>query len=167
MDTVVHKISCCILLYCYSSAPAYYSWVKVTFSLLLSMMLKCYVSAIAITTKMSSRWKHWRWSISNYHLLGVILPETVMKFFAATLLPSQATTRFRLPMAQLCWSTATWRGPTVEEREAGWRWPTTTWLTHPVSVLLALELRQLPTQGSASKIIAVLDVVPCCLNHLD
>ena len=40
-------------------------------------------------------------------------------FFAAIHQPPQATTRSRLAMVQLCRSTVTWKGLTVEEREAG------------------------------------------------
>ena len=39
-------------------------------------------------------------------------------------------------MALLCRSTVTRRGSTVEESEAGWGWPTSTWLTYSVSILL-------------------------------
>ena len=52
-------------------------------------------------------------------LQDATLLEHVEIFFAATHLPPQATTRSRLPMDQLCRSTVTWRGLTVEEREAG------------------------------------------------
>ena len=156
---------------CSSHAAVCYSGVVEMPPLQLSILLiHCHPPSVVRVTlykMINSWWKHWRWSINNYHLLDVTLPLHVLNFFTATHLPPQATTRSRLPMALLCRSTATWRGPTVEEREAGWGWPTSTWLTHPVSVLLASELRQPMTKGSASEILPVLDVVPCCLNHLD
>ena len=62
-------------------------------------------------------------------LWDAILLETdlVWRFFDVFHVFPQVTTRSRLPTTYMYRSTVTWRGPTVEEKEAGQGWLMSTW----------------------------------------
>ena len=70
-------------------------------------------SVVRVTLySMNNCWIPWRWSSNSYLLLAVTKhSQHARKFFAATHLPPQTTTRSRLPMTQWCSSTVTWKGP--------------------------------------------------------
>ena len=71
-----------------SLGPVCYSGVVGMPSLQLSILLNhCHhpsVVRVTLYKMMNSWWKHWRWSINNYHLLDVTLP---LYMFTATHLP--------------------------------------------------------------------------------
>ena len=78
-------------------------------------------SVVRVTSlkMITSLWNHLRRFVTKYLLLDATLCQHVQIFHAATHLPPQATTRSRLPMAQLFRPTVTRKEPTVEEKEAG------------------------------------------------